>query len=372
MSARPCPRCARPQAGLTLVEMMVAISLGLVLLASIAQVFLANSESARFGSALARLQEGGRFALDEMATDLRMAGFLGCRAPGASENVMVTGASAGFAPLLGLQGWEADGTAPGSAPPLDAAAVPATVDDQAWQGSPGGPALEAISALRGSDLLRTWHAVAESAAIDSVAGSEVRVGGGTPVAAGDLVTLSDCQHLDLARVCAATALAEGAGVELGLAGGGACPAGGARNLDDAVPTVVAGGSIQRLGGNVYYIGKAGDDVDAPPALFRRRLTGDGAPGPAEELVQGVENMQLLYGVDNDGDRRLDEYRTADAVVDWTTVLAVRIELLLACTETGLVAEGQRLRFNGDDEVRPPDTRLRQSMTSTVTLRNRTF
>ena len=42
--------------------------------------------------------------------------------------------------------------------------------------------------------------------------------------------------------------------------------------------------------------KRGADAKNPPALFRRSLGSDGLPEAAEELVEGVESMQLQYGV----------------------------------------------------------------------------
>jgi type IV pilus assembly protein PilW len=352
------------------VELLVATGVSLVLVAGILRIFSINSDAARYGTALARLQESGRFALDEMATELRMAGYLGCRAGGTSVNVGVTGADATFTPLIGLQGWEAADSAPGAAPALDALAAPVASADGDWTTTSGAAALEDFQALPGSDIVRTWRALPDAVPIEEIDGSTVTVAPTTALDAGDLVTFADCQQLDIVRVCAVDTDDDATTLE--LADDAGCPADGVRNLDPPVVTSVVGGSAQRLTGSLYYVGKRDDDAAAPPALFRRRLTGDGTAGPAEELVQGVENLQLAYGVDTDADRELDEYLTADAVVDWTTVLAVRVELLLTSDEDRLVEAGQPLRFNGDDDLVPPDRRLRQTMSATVALRNRTF
>jgi type IV pilus assembly protein PilW len=375
---------ARRQAGVTLVELMVATGVGLLLVAGILRIFSVNSDAARFGTALARLQESGRFALDEMANDLRMAGYLGCRAGGTAVNVGVTGAGSEFDPLLGLQGWEADDSAPGEAPPLHTTEAPVDTDEDGWT-TDGGATLEAFAALPGSDIVRTWRAEPDGLTIEGIDGSTVTVGGAATLAAGDLVTFADCQQLDIVRVCGVSAVAaegtegddetEGTAAtssDLALADGDGCPDDGVRNVDPPVVTSLVGGSAQRLTGSLYYVGKRDDEAASPPALFRRRLTGDGTAGPAEELVAGVENLQLAYGVDTDDDRQLDEYVAADAVDDWTDVLAVRIELLLTSEEDRLVEAPQTLRFNDSDDLAPGDHRLRQTMGSTVALRNRTF
>lgn len=364
------PRPGHREAGVTLVEMMVAVTVSLVLLAGIAQIFATNSDTARFSRSLARLQESGRFALDEMATEIRMAGFLGCRAAGTTINLGLTGTGAGFDPLVGLQGWEAADTAYGEAPGLNADGATVEVDDGDWATSAGAAPLENFAALPGSDIVRTWRAEAEATGVEAVGASAVDVALSSSLAEGDLVTLADCQRVDVLRVCAAEVGTTQ--VELDFADGDGCPSDGVRNATPVTVTSTVGGTARRLTGSVYYIGKRDDDASAPPALFRRRLRGDGTPGPAEELVQDVENLQLVYGVDNDGDRELDEYLAADEVADWTTVLAVRVELLLTSSERGLADAGQSIRFNGTDDVQPGDTRLRQSMSSTVTLRNRTF
>ncbi len=48
-----------------------------------------------------------------------------------------------------------------------------------------------------------------------------------------------------------------------------------------------------------------------PALYRKVGASD-----AEELVRGVENMQIEYGEDLDANWTADVYRTADAVANW--------------------------------------------------------
>ena len=46
-------------------------------------------------------------------------------------------------------------------------------------------------------------------------------------------------------------------------------------------------------------------------------------------MEGVESMEILYGVDTDGDDAANYYVTADAVADWAQVVSVRVSLLVA-------------------------------------------
>ncbi len=123
------------------------------------------------------------------------------------------------------------------------------------------------------------------------------------------------------------------------------------------------------------------------------------------LIDGVENMQILYGVDTDDDLTLDDFLDADDLVtaghDWDDVLALRIGLLLATPDEGTVGDDPDTNrydvdgviddFNNDGtlditdmrpspadahyddvfEFDPPDDRkLRQVFRTTIALRNR--
>lgn len=61
--------------GFTLVEIMVALLIGMVLLAGISQLLIGNQNTYHFQNNLSRLQENGRYALEMLSRNLRMAGF---------------------------------------------------------------------------------------------------------------------------------------------------------------------------------------------------------------------------------------------------------------------------------------------------------
>lgn len=68
----------RKQAGIGLVEIMVALVIGLVLMAGVFQIFQSNRTTYRVAEAMARVQENGRYAMMFLSRDLRMAGYSGC------------------------------------------------------------------------------------------------------------------------------------------------------------------------------------------------------------------------------------------------------------------------------------------------------
>ena len=69
-------RCG--QRGISLVELLVAMAVGLVLLAGVYQIFVGNTTSYSLNEDMSRLQENGRFAIQLLNRAAREAGFLGC------------------------------------------------------------------------------------------------------------------------------------------------------------------------------------------------------------------------------------------------------------------------------------------------------
>jgi len=66
------------QAGFTLVELMVAMAIGMIVILGLMVAFDANRENFRFNNQMLQLHDSGRFALDSIIQDLRMAGDAGC------------------------------------------------------------------------------------------------------------------------------------------------------------------------------------------------------------------------------------------------------------------------------------------------------
>jgi type IV pilus assembly protein PilW len=97
---------------------------------------------------------------------------------------------------------------------------------------------------------------------------------------------------------------------------------------------------------------------------------------SESLAEGIDTMQIRYGVDSLGnDGAIDRWDTAaevNAANLWENVLSVEVTLLARATEeygterdTALYDLGGDTRFNG-----PNDRRLRQVFSTTIGVRNR--
>ena len=94
-------------------------------------------------------------------------------------------------------------------------------------------------------------------------------------------------------------------------------------------------------------------------MFRASM-GNNASIATEELVEGVENMQLLYGVDTDNDSVVNKYVTSAGVTDFSDVVNVRITLTIRTIEDNIARE---LTAQGDK-------RLRRNFTTSIAIRNR--
>ena len=116
----------------------------------------------------------------------------------------------------------------------------------------------------------------------------------------------------------------------------------------------------------YYIANG---AGGQPALWRLdNNTATGSDNPVE-LVEGVENMQILYGEDTDNDRVPNRYFTVNSVGNLANVVAVRLSLLIRALDDNLLHAAQTYNYNGAN-VPATDHRLRHVFTTTINLRNR--
>ena len=120
----------------------------------------------------------------------------------------------------------------------------------------------------------------------------------------------------------------------------------------------------------YFIA---DNVDGVPTLQRQIVTGSGAVSAAEDVVEGIENMQLLYGEDTDGDGFPDIYREAQDVAVWRNIVTVQVGILArSVDEYGAAHDndaGTHTILNYDFVDTANLQVNRKSFTTTVSLRN---
>ena len=339
-------KIARHQAGMTLVEIMVALTISLVLLAGVMQIFLASKQTYRMQDGMSRLQENARFALHFLDQDIRMAGYHGCSSKASLPNNIVDLDGDGTADSVsdfstdGLTGYES------SQLPIALSATDSLTAAEVV------PNTDIIVLIRGTNknVQLTGNMTADNANIQLAASA---AGLFSP---SDILFISDCETAD---VFAANNVSNGGTIT--IAHSSSVNTG--PKLSKAYGTDA---SIMAMEKSAYYVGTNASGV---PALFRKRMVG--ANMVTEELIEGVESMQLEYGEDLTSDGLANRYTNATGVTNFANVVSVRIGLLMRSAEE-VVHDTDTNTYDVLDVTVDPtdDRRLRRNFTTTVKLRNR--
>jgi len=136
-----------------------------------------------------------------------------------------------------------------------------------------------------------------------------------------------------------------------------------------------GSVLMKLISHAYYVGQSEVSNDLP-ALFRERLgvVTKQAATWSEELLQGVENMQVQYGLDvdaTDSGAAIDIYINADDIrMDWEKTRNVRISLRLRSVLPVYEKNIPYEEFMGIPDTDGSDRFMHQTFTTTINIRNR--
>ncbi len=362
-------RLCSNQKGFSIIELMVAATLGLMILAGAMAMFVNNKRVYNEQDELGRLQENARFAIDMLVRDIRMAGYTGC----ADEVALVCNHVAG-----------------NTSPATGKADCPKTPDDAS---------LYAFIAVEGSEAAQIWRPSSSTEEQGNMnAGSDaltIRYLGPTDIQvvedvnkgnanlfitqnsnlnAGDIIAVSDCSSADII-VTTSLNFASGA---TPCTPSTSCKSTLKHNTGSSTDPENAfqgfskdyslDSEIFRYVTNRYYIG----NDNGNPVLFRKE-----GSGPAVAMIDGVENMQLLYGVDTAGnDSIADSYLQAGAAglvtkADWERVVSVRVALLIrTVAEYGVETNTATYDLLGNTINPVDDRRRRRVFTTTVQIRNR--
>ncbi|HET8897418.1 MAG TPA: PilW family protein [Rhodanobacteraceae bacterium] len=346
---RMLPRDSR---GFTLIELMVAMVLGLLVAAGIVTVFASTSSSNKAQNQLAQLQEAGRFAVTRIGTDLRMANGQYCTNTGGVAKVAsggdaldhirapkvyakkligaagaVSGALGDVTTAWGAGSYPAAPTAPYTMPSFLfmrgyecslTACTPVDPNTSISSIPKMGTALN--NRVKGADVLTVRYVNPSAGWAIGGAGSSLATSSsaatiasitltpqtalGEPPASnavnGDLFMLADCSN---AQIFPATASTGSTIVITPVANTTDGFGTGAANLPTAqqpesVPKVF---DVNRDFLTVTYYLKlvsVNNDGNAPftGALMRRVNGVTGRGGSEDELVRGVERLDFRYGV----------------------------------------------------------------------------
>jgi len=319
----------RTQKGLSLIELMIATGLSLILTLGVIQIFSSSKQTSRVQDSLARLQENARFALDLLAHDIRMAGQLSC-----DSSIKPTDNSGGLLRPFGngIFGYEY-------------ADLPAVLINDHGSNPSNANIIEGTDAI-----------VVMSASTNTIPTEKntinVIVGEFSDIETGDPLLISDCETADIFIANKINNSSIGTTVNLNKS-----------YRDDS--------QLAPLNYSAYYIrtfdNNNNDASDDYQNLYRAIVTSSTHINK-EPLLEGVEDMQILYGEDINGDGSAIRYVDA-STANMNKVTSVRIHLLLHTLEDGLASEPQDYWFNGTEHT-ATDKRLYRSFTTTIQLRNK--
>ena len=281
--ALPVPRVA----GFSLVELMISMTISLMLLATLIAVFVNASSASNRLERNSRQLENGRYTMELLSDDLRVAGYYG------EVDVGNLAVPAALPDPCSMQ------------PAQWAAAMPIHV--QGYDGGSGAPACIPAEVKPDTDILVVRRVNT------CIAGD----GGCAPAVAGKPYLQATLCNGDTSPYV------------LGVFGAAAFKL---RRRDCATPA-----TLREYRVNIYFISTTNGAGRNVPTLMRLEL--DGSTMTQVPLVEGIEEFNVEYGIDDDGDGHPDQY-TADpshytypgcavctAVNNWSNVVTVRLHVL---------------------------------------------
>jgi type IV pilus assembly protein PilW len=308
------------QIGLSLIEIMIALLIGAFLLGGVLQIFIGSKQTYRMQDNLSRLQENGRLAMDFLANDIRMAGYQGCPSlrnvtpkviagdpviPALTENSLVSGAE------NITTNWNANACGAGNVCIANTDAINLIYSDTC-----GGNLTIPMDSLN-ADI-------------------KIPADNSCNVSANEAVLVSNCRSVDIFRAIndSTTAVthpilnfAYGTDAEL--------------FVYRAYSYFIRESTSDSLGRSLWRLDNA-------------RVTSSSNPA---ELIEGIENMQILYGADTNADHTPNYYVPAETGgLNLSQVVSIRITLTARTIDGNLTTTG--------------DGRIRRDFTSTIALRNR--
>lgn len=366
----------RRQQGLSVVELLVSLVISMAVVAGSVQVVVSSKKNFLDQDEVTFIQTNARFALDLLAKDIRMAGYLGCAT---QESMQVANSidddADGYISMHGLRGFEGE---------TSTASFPSNIKANATVGT---DAILIRRAAESGELDVSGHN-ASSAVIDIW--ETHSYGEGSTLVIAD----ASCRNVGIFQVSGPNGLPAGKINHNANSGGGnaannctkiikgdftcepSCNAVSCGGFGTATGEYGPGSKVMEFVSQVYFVAES---TVAPgiPALKRSVLNANGAPGTRiEELALGVEDMEILYGIDSDGNGDVDQFRSAaDMDLDgdgnvsndeWDRALNVKISLVFR-SQNPVLPNDQARTLAGKDYN---DRYMRQVVNSTVKIRNR--
>lgn len=341
----------RKQFGLSIVELMISITLGLILMTGVMKLFLSSKAVFSTQQGLSRIQESGRLAMDFLSRDISEAAHYGCHRPiPGDDNLKLQGmpvaGTKGFHQNfdVGIFGYESASAIAASLGASPIATVPGLYANVLVVRSASQQGL-ILNAANTANAF-TAYSTAEADTSGCISG----------ICKEAIAIVADCTRSRVFRVSGDPE--RGANlVTVNHAD--------AWSMDQIMNNFGSGAEILPFNTTVYFLAKSSSGVGS--SLWQKTNDND-----AFELLEGVEQLRFTYAVA----ATPYNYQPATAITtanNWPNVWSVRVELLVRSVEDNVLAESQPYIFAGDitpAAVTPSDRRMRQVFTATTVIRSR--
>lgn len=373
---------ARYSRGFSLVEMMIALAMGLLLISGMITIVFTTNRTSGLNRALATIQEDARFALDIISSDIRVAGFQGCSTI-AETNLTVKAINAPIEDFS--QGLK-----------TSAIWLSSVASATSWEPAlPWGSSFTIPTsnpAVIGTNVLALQFGDPEVYSLETAVGITtpdpsgiIRIVGNPAeinIRTGELAIISDCQGGDLFQVTGTSSAGTTALDILHAAGTSTNSSDSLTAPYGSSDVLLRQSKVMRLNTNVYYVGDTGLDNQNGAditALYLQTYPFT-ASNPPIELVQGVEQLAVTFTqVDESGNTI--KVTSDDAAFDPSRVQAVGLGVLLSSfgmvadindSKTYVIAGKSVVPATGSstgDFTHAGDRRLRLAFNTTVKMRN---
>ena len=324
------------QTGFTLIELMIALVIGLLATGAMLKVYVDSSRLYRFNEGLARIQENGRFATEFIRRDARMAGFWGCYHEANLTNRIIPGGTG----YISYDSSDITGTNNNGLNDADSITF-----------SGAGNSVATVS----SNMTSADSAIP----ISSTGNFEL----------GEALLISDCETADIFQLTSIGGSSPSLTLEHGTEG---------NTSAELSKAYAAGSRLYRVQQTTFCIAEGADRAQPSLRQLVNPTSDQTCQDHGDELVEGIENMQVWFGEDTDadsegagGDATANRYVPPDTSdLDMNRVVSVRIFLLARSLNDNLTTELSPYYFV-DQKIIPTDKRLRKVFATTITLRNKT-
>lgn len=307
------------QRGLSLIELMISITLGLIILAALSTLFINQTRTRVELDKSNRMIDNGRYAMEVLAEDLRLSGFFGELVPPVS--------TCSYVPV-GIQGED-----------TDLSGTPAI---------PDGVTDISTSILRpGSDIFVVRRAST-----------------GTPTAASSAVNGVEYLQVSLCQFDTKKYVISSTPADFKLRKK-TC------QFDDVIPsdnTAPNLADLRRMLEHVYFVSPDNEPGDGIPTLKRQETNLSTGVREIVPLVEGIEYMQIEYGIDNNGSLVL----TADTTNGSTVLTDMSADPASSRIKLGMGVHSNVLTGNVANPLYLPAGSTVQAMTATVNGTNGTI